>query len=284
VARALLRLVRWTGLTTVVDIGAGRGELLRDLHVLAPELRLVAVEVAARPVDLPTPIHWSAAIGPAVDGLLDGLVVAHEWLDNVPCHVVEVDEAGVPRMVHVDPATGAESLGLAVDGPGVPTELGRWLATWWPLGGRAPGTRAEVGTARDRAWTDVVARLGRGLAVAVDHGHLRDDRPPAGSLRSYRNGEQVPVRVDGSCDVTAGVAVDALAAAAGARLHRQRDVLTALGLDPALPPSSTAEHDPEGYLRAVAGATRAADLLRAGGLGDFHWVFSSVGGVEVPLG
>jgi SAM-dependent MidA family methyltransferase len=211
-------------------------------------------------------------------------VVAHEWLDNVPCHVVQVDEAGVPRMVHVDPASGVESLGLAVDGAGVPPELGRWLATWWPLSGEAPGTRAEVGTARDRAWADVVARLGRGIAVAVDHGHLRDDRPPAGSLRCYRHGWQVPVRVDGSCDVTAGVAVDAVAAAAGARLHRQRDVLTALGLDPALPPSSTADQDPPGYLRALSEATRAADLLRPGGLGDFHWLFSSVGGVDVPLG
>src|SRR3712207_150492 len=84
-AEALLALARGHGLTTVVDVGAGRGELLRGLHRLAPDLDLLAVEVAQRPADLPDAVGWSAALPERVDGL----VVAHEWLDNIPCHVVE---------------------------------------------------------------------------------------------------------------------------------------------------------------------------------------------------
>ena len=37
------------------------------------------------------------------------LVVAHEWLDVVPCPVAELDDRGVLRHLLVDPATGEES-------------------------------------------------------------------------------------------------------------------------------------------------------------------------------
>ena len=125
-AEAIVTLTRDAGLDTVVDIGAGRGELLRSLHRLDPGLELLGVEIAARPSDLDPSIAWTAALPESVEGL----VLANEWLDNVPCHVVEVDHDGVPRVVHVDPATGAESLGSRA-GPrhraGVPARLGRAL-------------------------------------------------------------------------------------------------------------------------------------------------------------
>lgn len=279
VARALLRLVREAGLDTVVDLGAGRGELLVDLHRLAPDLDLLGVEVARRPADLPAPIAWS----PVPPQSVDGLVVAHEWLDDVPCHVVEVDPAGVVRVVHVDPLTGRESLGHALDGPGVPASMAAWLDRWWPLAGREPGARAEVGTSRDRAWAEVVGTVGRGLALAVDYGHTAGDRPAAGSLRSYRAGREVDVVPDGSCDVTAHVAVDAVAAAVGGRVLRQRDALDRLGLDPRRPSPGRAGTDPAGYLRDLAASTAAADLRAVGGLGDFYWVLSAAGGVTVAL-
>ena len=41
-----------------------------------------------------------------------------------------------------------------------------------------------------------VGRVTRGLAIAVDYGHLADARPPFGSLRSYRGGAEVDVAVD----------------------------------------------------------------------------------------
>src|SRR5688500_8346537 len=83
-AAALLRLVRACDLDTVVDVGAGRGELLVALHRLAPDLELLGVEVAPRPAGLPSSIAWSPVLPTAVDGL----VVASEWLDNIPCPVV----------------------------------------------------------------------------------------------------------------------------------------------------------------------------------------------------
>ena len=279
-AEALLRLVRGAGLDTVVDVGAGRGELLLALHRLAPDLRLLGVEVAPRPATLPGAVDWSPALPEAVDGL----VLAHEWLDNIPCHVVEVDAAGVSRVVHVDPVTGVESLGHPVDAPGVPATIGAWLDAWWPLQAGEPGTRAEVGTSRDQAWADVVRRVGRGLALAVDYGHVRAGRPPFGSLRSYLRGRQVEPLPDGSRDVTAHVAVDSVAAVTGSVVLRQRDALAALGVSSARPPLSMAAREPRAYAQALARATEAADLTAVGGLGDFYWVVSGVGGVSPSLG
>jgi SAM-dependent MidA family methyltransferase len=83
-AAALVELVRRSGLDTVVDIGAGRGELLSQIHELDPSLTLLGVEVAARPQALPSAIAWTSALPESVEGL----VVANEWLDNIPCHVV----------------------------------------------------------------------------------------------------------------------------------------------------------------------------------------------------
>ncbi len=269
-ARALLRMTREAGLDTVVDIGAGRGELLAGLHALDPDLDLLGVEVAARPPGLPAAIAWTTALPESVEGV----VVANEWLDNIPCHVVEVDPDGVLRVVHVDPATGRESLGSTLTSAQVPASLAEWVGRWWPLDAREPGTRAEVGTTRDTAWADVVGRVSRGLAVAVDYGHTLDGRPPFGSLRSYRDGHEVDVLPDGSRDVTAHVAVDALADRVGGVVRRQREVLHGLGVSGQRPPLELATDDPAGYVRALAEATEAAELTATGGLGDFWWVVS----------
>jgi SAM-dependent MidA family methyltransferase len=272
-ARALVRMTREAGLDTIVDIGAGRGELLTQARELDPGLDLLGVEVADRPAGLDPAIAWTAALPHSVEGL----VVANEWLDDIPCHVVEVDGAGVPRMVHVDPATGEESLGSPLTHSSVPASLAAWVDRWWPLSAAEPGTRAEVGTSRDAAWADVVARVTRGIAVAVDYGHTLGERPPFGSLRSYRHGREVEVLPDGSRDVTAHVAVDAVADAVGGRLRRQRDVLRELGVSGARPDLAQATSDPAGYVEALAGATEAVELTAAGGLGDFWWVISSRG-------
>src|SRR5690606_34948030 len=104
---------------------------------------------------------------------------------NVPVEVAEVDPTGVVRYVLVDPVTGREALGPEVTG-----EDADWLARWWPL--TVPGTRAEIGGPRDRAWAEVVGAVRRGAAVAVDYGHLADQRPPFGTLTGFRHGREVP--------------------------------------------------------------------------------------------
>ena len=273
-AGAVLTLLRSAGLTTVTDMGAGSGELLVALHAADPSLRLVGVDVAARPVGLPVKIDWSHE--PPVG--LEGLVIANEWLDNVPVDVVELTSDG-PRVVEVDPH-GTERLG------GLPSEDdARWLERWWPL--RDVGDRAEVGLPRDEQWARAVASLRRGLAVAVDYFHGREDRPKTGTMTGYRSGHQVPPVPDGSCDITSHVALDACASAGqaagatGTVLTTQRAALGSLGVRREQPPHLLARADPAAYLAALVEVGEAAELTAADRLGRFGWLAQTVG-VPVP--
>ena len=77
---------------------------------------------------------------------------------------------------------------------------------------------------------------------------------------------------DGSRDVTAHVAVDAVAARTGATLVRQRDALAELGVDGTRPPLDLATADPPAYVAALARASESAELRARGGWGDFWWL------------
>ncbi|MFJ2084240.1 SAM-dependent methyltransferase [Micromonospora chokoriensis] len=347
----------------VVDVGAGRGELLRALVGLAvgvsgepahsgrsgliplwsgspetltpttaarPSLRervhFTAVEYAPRPDNLPAEINWTAEIPEGITGLL----IATEWLDNVPLDVA-VHTADGWRYVLVDPDSGVETIGEPV----TPADLD-WLTTWWPgltsspsatsdpdpgltstdatSGGESgfraarsaegssltarsrPGCpetphsgqqRAEIGRTRDDAWANAVQKIERGVAVAVDYGHLREGRPVDGTLTGYRGGRQVPPLPDGSSDVTAHVAMDSVASAGAAvarcaySLVSQREALRALGADGGRPPLSLAGSDPAGYVRALAAASAVAELTDPAGLGGHWWLRQPVG---IPLG
>lgn len=262
-ADAIAELARRTSAATVVDLGAGGGELLVALRDRLPDVELVGVELAERPANLPGTIGWRRTLPDRVDGLL----IANEWLDNVPCEVVEVDDDGVVRELLIDPATGVESHGAP--------PASSWLRDWWPLD--EPGQRAEVGLARDLAWADAVSRV-QGTAIAIDYGHLRGDRPPFGSVRSYADGREVDVRLDGTRDVTAHVALDAAASASGGRLVRQRDALIALGVDGGRPALDLARSDPAAYVRGLSRSGEAGELLARGGLGDFWWIVCETAG------
>lgn len=143
VARLLAGTARELGTDSVdlVDVGAGRGELLTGVlaalrdEALAPGLtvRARAVELAPRPPGLDPAVEWHAELPRGVRGLL----FANEWLDNVPTDVAEADADGVPRYVLVRTADGAERLGDPVTGADA-----RWLSRWWPLA--RPGDRAEI--------------------------------------------------------------------------------------------------------------------------------------------
>jgi SAM-dependent MidA family methyltransferase len=141
------------------------------------------------------------------------------------------------------------------------------------------GSRIEIGWPRDTAWADAVSKVRRGVALAVDYGHLRKSRPPQGTLTGFRGGRQVEPVPDGSCDVTAHVAMDAVAVAGGApyTLLTQRKALKALGVDGGRPPLDRARTDPAGYLRALGRAGAAAELLEPGGLGGHWWLLHEIG-------
>ncbi|MDQ1664080.1 MAG: hypothetical protein QOH75_111 [Actinomycetota bacterium] len=269
-AEALLTLARAADLDVVVDLGSGRGELLRTLHALDPTLRLVGVELADRPDDLPDVIGWSSSLPPD----LDALVVANEWLDNVPVDIARRAGDDV-RLLVVDPTSGAEAPGAPVTGRDLD-----WLDLWWPL---PDGGRAEIGHPRDDAWAATVGSIRRGIAVAADYEHRLAERPFAGSLAGYRAGRQVPPVPDGSCDITSHVALDSCAAAgvrAGAAwtVHTtQRRALQALGAGRSTPSYDDARRDPAAYLAALARASADAELTRRGGLGDFGWLVQGRG-------
>jgi SAM-dependent MidA family methyltransferase len=254
----------------VVDVGAGRGELLTALLAALPQpvterVHAVAVERAARPDALPSGIEWATTIPTDLTGVL----LATEWLDNVPLDVVEVDPAGTVRYVLVD-RDGTEHRGPPVDAADA-----EWLERWWPLS--AEGARAEIGRPRDAAWAAAVSAVRRGLALAVDYGHRRDRRPSLGTLVGFRAGREAPPVPDGSCDLTAHVAVDAALAAGGAGVAvRQRAALRALGVDGRRPPLELAHRDPAGYVRALAAASHAAELTDPDGLGGHFWLLHPV--------
>nr|WP_184942120.1 SAM-dependent methyltransferase [Planomonospora venezuelensis] len=262
------------GRLDLVDVGAGEGGLAAGVLAAAPpelraRLRVTAVDLAPRPARLPGEVRWAQDVPEGIRGL----AVANEWLDNVPVDVAEQTPDG-PRLVMVDPATGGERLG---DRP-EEADLA-WLDRWWPM--RAAGERAEIGRPRDEAWASVIVRLARGRAIAVDYAHRADGRPPYGTLAGYRDGAVVAPVPDGSCDITAHVALDAVAAAgeragaAGTVLTTQREALRALGVTGTRPPAGLARTDPRGYLQALARASEEGELIAAEGLGGFGWLAQS---------
>lgn len=241
--QAVARLAHAVGATEVVDIGAGSGELGEVLR--AEGLGVIEVELDD---ELPAS--------------LTGLVIANEWLDNIPCEVAELDDDGVPRYLLAD-----LSLGEVVGG-----NDRAWLEKWWPL--HEPGDRAEIGITRDQAWASVLDRLTDGsVAVAIDYGHLREGRPPYGTVTGFRDGRECDPVLDGSCDVTAHVALDSL----GGSLLRQRDALRALGVSATRPSLELARTDPLRYVSELSSAGEAAELLDPSGLGAFGWVWTATG-------
>lgn len=294
-ASCLAALARDTGCGLLVDVGAGRGELLTALASADPRLDLHGIDVVARPEGLPPGVGWSVGAESLAEVLrrrgtaTPVMVVAWELLDVIPCPVLEADGDGVPRRVLVDLSTGCESLGE----PAGPADLA-WCERWWPHGGTPvePGTRWEVGRPRDAVWARLVAAVagaGSGLLLGVDYAHLPETpvadvtpaalaalagHPPHGSLAAFRRGWPVPPVPDGSCDITAHVALHAVADAgrsAGATaslVTTQREALRALGV------AGTAGLP----LRArLERAGQVSELTDPGGLGGFGWLLQSVG-------
>lgn len=278
-ALAVAELARRHGCDRVVDVGAGRGELLAELRRLDPGLHLAGVDVVGRPADLLVDAwHVSpggAALPEGLEHLRNTLVVAHEWLDVVPCPVVGRNTRGVWRAVTVAP-DGTEHPGGVVEG-----EALGWLETW--VG--ADVRRAEVGLPRDLAAADLLGRLDSGVLLVVDYGHERGTRPADGTLTGFRSGRQVPPVPDGSCDLTAHVAVDSLVAhlrtvhpVDRCDVTDQRTALLHLlpdAADPRPVPHDLARRDPTAYLQALAQRAALGVLAAPGGLGSFRWVVTT---------
>ncbi|MBA2553236.1 MAG: SAM-dependent methyltransferase [Geodermatophilaceae bacterium] len=303
----------------LVDMGAGSSDLLEAVLAsiasgLRSRVRATVVERRSRPTKLSEQLRWLDAVPD-----LTGLLLANEWLDNVPIDVVvegdafgyaqargaaggeaaTADARGGPsafrdavspdiaRRATADAGAVAGLTVLLVDphgaesGGSAPTAAeAAWLARWWPS-----GSRREIGLGRDSAWASAVSRVRRGLAVAIDYAHVAEQRPAYGTLTGFRRGRETPPIPDGSCDLTAHVAIDSVsvageaacpAATSGAvRTLRtdQRTALRSLGVSGRRPAYAA---DPGGYAAALQRASDAAELTDPAGLGAFAWLVQGI--------
>jgi hypothetical protein len=253
-AERVLQLVGEDGpagrVDTVVDVGAGEGALLGNLHRLAPRLRVVGIDQLPRPAQLPHSVAWwrdrwdtrsgSWTTGAADAGLAavsgPALLIMCEWLDDLPAplaiwhrqawHEVCTDRS--PAGVEDEGSQGS----LACRGPALPDNEEQWARRW-----SDPERASIVGWTRDQAWSWAIGAVPAGsLVVAVDYGHR--DGEDDGGLRGYVGGREVspdPIR---TMNITAGVALDSVAAAgeaAGARtvaLARQSAMFAGLAPGP----------------------------------------------------
>lgn len=230
----------------VIDIGSGSGRLLEQLASLVPEhITLMGLDIRERPPGLDPRILWrqgqiddSTEDFSGFDGHMVGVVIAHEFLDDIPCTVVELDEDLVPHLILVDPVDGAEYTGPPLDDPAARCLLGQatdeqsaWLDSWWPP--TRPMARREIGVDRARLWARLSRIVASGYAVAIDYAHGRTERSAgvwdAGTLRGFSAGRPRSAIPDGSVNITAHVALDALASRS-AILRTQSEVLEGTSL------------------------------------------------------
>lgn len=205
---------------TVTDLGSGHGMLLRQVDTRLQEsghrgdVHLVGVDLRMRPADLPAGITWVVSdVRTYLAGLRPhaGVLIAHELLDDIPLTIVELDDHRRLRRIDADPVTRRPILGPP---HGDRADLA-WLDRWWPAG-RALA-RAEIGRSRDAVWAQMVRAVSDGVCLAIDYGHVVEERRAGtwdgGTCVGYRSGRVVPPVADGTCNITAHVAFDSLSAA-----------------------------------------------------------------------
>ena len=261
----------------VIDWGAGPGTLARAVLAVGPEcaaagaLRWVAVEISERqrgchPDD---PLVVSVGeVGEVIEGLVVGVVVANELLDNLPFDVVERTEGGWAEL-RVAVASGGGFELVAVDAaPGLVAGLPEV----------AVGCRVPV-PGRARRWvSEARGLLSAGRVVAFDYGADTvelADRGGMGWLRVHgAGGSGSWLERPGHCDITADVAFDQVQADHRAAVCSQADFLRAHGIDELVAEGRAGwrERAGVGDLEALAArsrATEAAALLDPAGMGGF---------------
>jgi SAM-dependent MidA family methyltransferase len=267
----------------VVEAGAGSGSLLRPLLSIL-DVDAVAVEVS------PAARAELSPLVPVTDEMpasVRGVIIANELLDNLPVALAQrVDDAWRERWVGAD----GDSLGF-VDASPRP-EVIAWLG-------------AHAGPVLDGGWVEVqlaardwvsraIASVEAGALLLIDYGDTADNLLPRrqdGTLRTYRSHHLGPHPLDepGETDITADVNFTSLLDLhPNARLHRQDDFLTSLGLRERLAElrheelEAARSGDEAIRLRLRTLKTEAETLLHPRGLGDFR-VFEVDKTLEPPL-
>jgi SAM-dependent MidA family methyltransferase len=253
----------------VVDAGAGRGQLARDLLRAEPRcaaaLRYVLVERSAglravqgerlplEPAELvlgpavpPEPDEEPVAIpgsGPMVTALAElpagpatGVVIANELVDNLPFRIVERSADGWNEIRVAVAGQSFAEIALPVD-----ESLGARADRLTDGVDLPAGSRIPVPTALPEWLRAAAAMLRRGVIAVLDYAAPVEElaaRGQAGWLRTYRTQQRgsSPLDDPGSQDVTADVPLQALhraATAAGLSVlaqTTQADWLRSLGV------------------------------------------------------
>jgi SAM-dependent MidA family methyltransferase len=245
------------GALRVVELGAGRGLLARDILQaisaedpgLAGRVRYLLVEPNPGWVQIQRRnllpefagrVEWVRCAGPRLPlQPMEGVVLANELLDALPFHVVEGTAGGLREVFVAVAGDGSleEVLGNLSD---------RRMASRLEQEGVVlePGQRGEVCLQVEELCGEVARAVRHGAVVFIDYGEeaasLYDARTrPHGTLRCFfrhRLNEQ-PLERLGRQDITAHVDFTAVAGALSRgglkvhRLERQADFLDRQGLD-----------------------------------------------------
>jgi SAM-dependent MidA family methyltransferase len=265
----------------VVDAGAGRGQLARDVLRAAPRcagaLRYVLVERSAalraaqaeylplEPAELalgpavpPEPDEEPVVVpgsGPVVTALEElpagpaiGVIVAIELADNLPFRIVERTAAGWNEIRVAEAGGSFVEMCLPAE-DGLAATVDRLVGGHdIPVGARLPVPTALVEWLRSAA-----AMLRRGVIAVVDYSAPVEElaaRGQAGWLRTYRAQRPggSPLDAPGSRDITADVPVEGLrraAAASGLSVlaeTTQAEWLRSLGVDAMVEEARAAWH------------------------------------------
>lgn len=203
---------------TMVDVGAGSGELLNALTgllrdsepALAARVQLIGVDVRNRPRGLGREIDWISGLAPcAVPANITGMIIATELLDDVAIEIAEVSDSsdsshGEWRYLHVDDS-GSTFTGDLLTAPDLEwAESFAGLTHTTPL---QPGLRIEIGRPRDTLAADLASRLTSGDLLVIDYvwGTPEPAATANTSLRAFRHGHPVQPSTDGSMNITAAV-------------------------------------------------------------------------------
>ena len=275
----------------LVDAGAGRGMLARSVLAARPRcavagaLRYVLVERSAalrrqheHLLDQPPgPCAAFESRADLPDGPLDGVVIANELLDNIPCRLLARTPKGWAEVCvsAQEPSDAGELTEMLRPIAPEVQALADALAPDAPVGGRLPlATEAVEWVGR------ALAPLRRGRLVVVDYTDTSASlaaRPPWEWVRTYRAGVRghEPLRDAGSCDITVEVPLDQiLAAHPGAEVCDQATFLASVGIDELVAEGRAVWHRRAaiGDLAALEARSRvheAEALCDAGGLGAF---------------
>ena len=263
----------------IVEAGAGRGILMRDLLDALVKERAEAAR-GARPAIVEVSPRLQEQQALALEGRelrwasvartlapIRGVVFANEVLDAFPVHVLVRAEEGL-REVYVDVRDGA--LVETLRAPSHP-DLRYRVPDGLPMGGRW-----EVSLGAESWIAQLAAAVGQGYVIVIDYGGDETDlltRAGAGTLRGFSRHRLVTdaLAAPGEHDLTASVNFTAIRRAAeGAGLGlagvtTQRDALIGLGVREAYGrPSGPLEQ-----LRAASKRSAIDVLLEPGGLGAY---------------